>query len=274
MEFLPDFESFLEIWIALYGRSEGYSVAGICNQFWRADRQHSIARRAIFDVAPSRFPIQVKPLLRLLRVMTGSGFLDTDPWYIADTSQDHVLSEDRDLCAGSFVYQYLLKLSSYTKVVAISVYWSTRSLREANRAFWGVIHLHHPDKGTNPLRGTRNLCRRRWFQPTTQRASKSLAPCGRNTLDSPSFTHSCTYYGPSNVGGATGYSQGIISAPLLQPSKNSHRTHTRLLGGSSIVVYAVDRHSQLLPWSQALCKIQLKAEKGRPTRCFPSPVWP
>jgi hypothetical protein len=41
---LPDFDSFVEIWIALYGRSEGHSVAGICNQFWRANWQHGIAR--------------------------------------------------------------------------------------------------------------------------------------------------------------------------------------------------------------------------------------
>jgi len=126
----------VEIWIALYGRSEGHSVAGICNQFWRADWQHGIARRAIFDVARSRFPIQVKPLLRLLQAMTGSGFLDTDPWYIADTSQDYILSEDRDLC-GSFVYQYFLKLSSYTQVVPISACTGPHALYERQTERFG-----------------------------------------------------------------------------------------------------------------------------------------
>ncbi len=44
-------------------------------------------------------------------------------------SQDHVLSEDRDLC-GNFVYQYFLKLSSYTQVVPISACTGPHALYE------------------------------------------------------------------------------------------------------------------------------------------------
>ena len=55
------------------------SVAGICTQFSQSDWNHGISRRSIFDVASLRYPVHVKPLLRLLRAMTGVGFLDTDP---------------------------------------------------------------------------------------------------------------------------------------------------------------------------------------------------
>ena len=74
----------VELWIALFGRSESASVAGICRQFWEADWAQGIARRAIFDVARVRFPIQSQSLIRLLRSMTASGFLDTDPLSTAD----------------------------------------------------------------------------------------------------------------------------------------------------------------------------------------------
>lgn len=126
----------MEIWIALYGRSESYSVVGICNQFWRADWHHGITRRAIFDVARSRFPVQVKPLLRLLRAMTGSGFLDTDPLYISDFGQGTLLSEDRDMC-DRFVYHYFLKLSSYTQVVPISACSGPHALYEKQTERFG-----------------------------------------------------------------------------------------------------------------------------------------
>lgn len=33
MELIPDFDSLVEIWIALFGRSESRSVVGVCRQF-------------------------------------------------------------------------------------------------------------------------------------------------------------------------------------------------------------------------------------------------
>ncbi|KAF9535154.1 hypothetical protein CPB83DRAFT_781281 [Crepidotus variabilis] len=142
VELLPDFEAFVEIWIALFGRSESHSVAGICHQFWRHDWHHGIARRAILDVARSRFPVQVKPLLRLLRAMSGSGFLDTDPLYIADSGQEGALSEDRDLC-DRFIYHYLSKLPSYTQVIPISACNGPHALYEKQtERFGGTSNAH------------------------------------------------------------------------------------------------------------------------------------
>jgi nuclear pore complex protein Nup188 len=59
---------------------------------------------SIFDVASLCFPVHVKPLLRLLRAMTGVGFLD-------NITAVYVQDEDRYLC-DRFVYHYLIKLLS------------------------------------------------------------------------------------------------------------------------------------------------------------------
>ncbi|KAF8887259.1 hypothetical protein CPB84DRAFT_1837740 [Gymnopilus junonius] len=124
VEQIPDFEGFVEVWIALFGRSESLSVSGICAQFWQTDWHHGISRRAIFDVARSRFPIQVRPLLRLLRVLTGVGFLDTDSLY-----QLEPLSPDRELC-DRFVYHYMSRLSTYSQVIPVSACTGAHALYE------------------------------------------------------------------------------------------------------------------------------------------------
>ena len=136
VELFSDLEGFMEIWIALYGRSESSSVAAICDQFWAADWNHGIARRAIFDAARSRFPIQVKPLFRLLRAMSGTGFLDTDPLYVAESPQDKVLSEGRNMCSR-FVYHYFLKLPSYSQIVPVSACTGPQALYERQTERFG-----------------------------------------------------------------------------------------------------------------------------------------
>ncbi|KAF8165907.1 nucleoporin subcomplex protein binding to Pom34-domain-containing protein [Crassisporium funariophilum] len=136
VELIPDFDALVEVWIALFGRSESLSVTGICTQFWRSDWHHGIARRAIFDVARSRFPIHVKPLLRLLRSMTGVGFLDTDPLYTADYAQEDIIPEDRELC-DRFVFHYMFKLSTYSQVIPISACTGAHALYERQAERFG-----------------------------------------------------------------------------------------------------------------------------------------
>ncbi|KAK0505757.1 hypothetical protein EDD18DRAFT_1455195 [Armillaria luteobubalina] len=119
VENIPDFDSFVDVWIALFGRSESRSVAGICSQYWQFDWEYGPARRAIFDVARSRFPIQVRPLVRLARAMTASGFLDTDPLCTPDETQAVLgLTEDRDLC-DRHVFFFLENLPTYSQVIPL-----------------------------------------------------------------------------------------------------------------------------------------------------------
>ncbi|GJE87499.1 nucleoporin subcomplex protein binding to Pom34-domain-containing protein [Phanerochaete sordida] len=131
VELIPGFEGFVEVWIALFGRSESQSVSGICRQYWQSDWFHGSTRRAILDVARSRFPVQSKPLVRLLRAMTASGFLDTDPLATVDHSAegDPLTHEDRAVCAQS-VFLFLDKVPTYTQVIPVTACGGSQALYE------------------------------------------------------------------------------------------------------------------------------------------------
>jgi nuclear pore complex protein Nup188 len=130
VEMIPDFDGLVEVWITLFGRSESNTVAELCQQFWDGDFKRGIARRAIFDVARSRFPIQLKPLIRLLRAMTGSGFLDTDPLSTADHwIEGGELGFFREACDGA-VADYLDKLSTYSQVIPVNACTGANALYE------------------------------------------------------------------------------------------------------------------------------------------------
>ena len=122
VDLIPDYESLLEVWIALFSSPEVISVSSLCRQFWEADWRHSIARRAIVDVARSRFPVQYRPLIRLLRAMTGtgsSGFsADND---VADSGMvtESGQNEDSAVCSA-FVFHYFRQLPTYTQVLTPS----------------------------------------------------------------------------------------------------------------------------------------------------------
>ncbi|KAG2343590.1 hypothetical protein BDR05DRAFT_933045 [Suillus weaverae] len=123
VELIPDFDSLVEVWIALFGRSERQSIAGICRQFWQSDWRQGLARRAIFDVARTRFPIHFRPLVRLLRAMTASGFIDTDPLSTAASSSQPPADEsddgDREICSRH-VFYYMDKLPTFSLVIPLA----------------------------------------------------------------------------------------------------------------------------------------------------------
>ena len=115
VEEIPDFESFVEVWIALFGRSESLSITAICAQFWECDYPSILSHRAILDVARTRFPIQFRPLIRILRAMTAAGFLGTDPLSTADHAlEGEELTEAREICMRC-VFNYFQRLPTYTQ---------------------------------------------------------------------------------------------------------------------------------------------------------------
>ncbi|PCH40742.1 hypothetical protein WOLCODRAFT_99195 [Wolfiporia cocos MD-104 SS10] len=130
VELIPDYDALVEVWIAYYGRSEVSSISAICQQFWESDYAEGHARRAILDVARTRFPVQFRPLTRLLRSLTATGFMGSDPssatshTNIADTPE-----EGRRVC-GQHVYQYLSKLPTYTQVIPASACTGAHALYE------------------------------------------------------------------------------------------------------------------------------------------------
>ncbi|KAJ3787715.1 nucleoporin subcomplex protein binding to Pom34-domain-containing protein [Lentinula aff. detonsa] len=130
VETIPEFDLFVEVWVALFGRSESPSVTGICSQYWQADWQTGLARRAVFDVCRTRFPIRCGQLIRLLRSMTASGFLDTDPLSTADHSSNiDDLNGERELCARH-VFYYLEKLPTYSLIIPASACTGAHALYE------------------------------------------------------------------------------------------------------------------------------------------------
>ncbi|KDQ64046.1 hypothetical protein JAAARDRAFT_52048 [Jaapia argillacea MUCL 33604] len=130
VELVPDLDVLVEVWIALFSRSESASVTGICKQYWQNDWNRGIARRAIFDLARSRFPVQPRPLIRLLQAMTAFGFLDTDPLSTTDDPEgDFAVVEEREICSRH-VFSYLQKLPTYTQVVPISACTGAHALYE------------------------------------------------------------------------------------------------------------------------------------------------
>ncbi|KAI0306857.1 hypothetical protein B0F90DRAFT_1807609 [Multifurca ochricompacta] len=89
VELIPEFDTYIDVWVALLGQSETRS-------FWQYDMTKSKARRAILDVARSRFPVQFTPLLRLLGALTGGG--------VDYRQQGHSLLEARAQCAQEVSY--------------------------------------------------------------------------------------------------------------------------------------------------------------------------
>ncbi|KAJ7762365.1 nucleoporin subcomplex protein binding to Pom34-domain-containing protein [Mycena maculata] len=144
VESIPQFEEFTEVWIALFGRSESKSVALICAQYWESDWHVSSARRAIFDVARARFPIHFKPLIRLLRAMTGAGFLDTDPLCSTQEgpqTRPAAQASVRDTCARH-VFYYLETLSTFSQIVPAASSTGPHALYERQPERYG--HPHTP----------------------------------------------------------------------------------------------------------------------------------
>ena len=130
VELIPEFDTFIDVWVALLGQSETRSVIGLCQQFWQYDLTKSKARRAILDVPRSRFPVQFRPLFRLLGALTGSGFKDVDPLSSIDHRQhDHSLMEARAQCAQEVSY-FFENLPTYTQVVPTSACTGSHALYE------------------------------------------------------------------------------------------------------------------------------------------------
>ena len=109
VELIPDFEGLVDVWIALFGRSESFSVGGICAQSWQSDWNHGIARRAIFDVARSRFPNHVSSHSSSPPSHDGRRVSQHRRHLYAEYVHEDDIPEAQYLC-DRFVYHYLFKL--------------------------------------------------------------------------------------------------------------------------------------------------------------------
>lgn len=121
VEEIPSFESFLQVWTTLFEQSEAPTVAALCAQFWQEDwPKGGVARRAVLDVARARFPVHPRPLLQLLRALSGAGFRDADPLRATADGGPGPAAEapsaERTTCAEC-VFGFLDALSTFTQVI-------------------------------------------------------------------------------------------------------------------------------------------------------------
>ncbi|TFY76376.1 hypothetical protein EWM64_g7637 [Hericium alpestre] len=131
VEHIPDYDGLIEVWVSLFGRSESNVVLGLCLQFWQYDFERSPARRAILDVARARFPVQFRPLLRLLRAFTGAGFMNTDSLDNVDHRRhvEGALTEGHAFCAQK-VADFFDSLPTFTQIIPISACSGAHALYE------------------------------------------------------------------------------------------------------------------------------------------------
>ena len=135
LELIPGFETIVEVWVALFARGEVDSVVFICQQYWQSDYAIRLSRRAILDVARSRFPLQIQPFVRLLRSLTGYGFMSTDPLNVdSDRSGDtgrfaETYSPIRMICA-QHVSVFLDTIPTYTQLMPASACTGPHALYE------------------------------------------------------------------------------------------------------------------------------------------------
>jgi nuclear pore complex protein Nup188 len=138
LERVADFDTLVEVWLALFGRSEASVIRGISRQFWEYDLLVSRNRRAILDVARARFPIHFRPLLRILRSLTGAGFLDTDPLCGSHPSAVEGDSDggDVEVCARH-VFSYFAALPTFSQVIPVAACTGTHAMYEKMQERYG-----------------------------------------------------------------------------------------------------------------------------------------
>lgn len=113
MEYIDDFDGLMETFIMLFGAGEHISVAPLCAEFWQVDAQlESSNRRALLEIGRDRFPVQARPLVRILRSLTATGDFRGLEGYVTEREVDF----NRGGAAWA-VYQYFDKLTTLTQVI-------------------------------------------------------------------------------------------------------------------------------------------------------------
>src|SRR6266481_9373674 len=87
VEFIPNVEGLIEVWIVLFGTGEDAVTARLCRNYWDYDWKVTTTRHVIFDIACSWFPIHFRLLMRLLRATSGTGSLESSFVAAGDESQ-------------------------------------------------------------------------------------------------------------------------------------------------------------------------------------------
>lgn len=139
MEYLPDIDSFIDLWAELFGVGSTNTCTVIALQFWQYDFP-TPSGRALFDLARTRFPVLVRPMIELLRSMTGLGLSDLGLPLSQLTNENVEIS--RGECLKN-VTRFMGELSTYTMVLQQSGPMGFRTLWEVeNDAFGETVYVN------------------------------------------------------------------------------------------------------------------------------------
>ncbi|KAG9126133.1 hypothetical protein FRC07_004781, partial [Ceratobasidium sp. 392] len=105
--YMSDVDAFLEVVVKLFGSGEYNIVASLGRMYWTEDWVQSPKRQQLLQVAALRFPVQPRPLVRLLRALSGSG---------DDSTSNASGSEAREVCV-KHVYQYFAEMTGFAHVI-------------------------------------------------------------------------------------------------------------------------------------------------------------
>lgn len=118
MEYIENFDGLMEVWILLFGSGEWAAVAPLCAEFWQFDSKlESSSRRALLEIARDRFPVQSRPLIRILRSLTATGdFRGLEGFEHSAELKDNRIDFNRGGSAFA-VYEYFDTLTTLTQVI-------------------------------------------------------------------------------------------------------------------------------------------------------------
>ncbi|EPQ30590.1 uncharacterized protein PFL1_02114 [Pseudozyma flocculosa PF-1] len=121
-EFLPDFDALVALWEAAFGSGvatelsptalEG--IAALCVQFWEIDAHHD-SRCATIDTARRRWPVSFRPLLRLVKALTGNARPDALESWPSSLQAGARSPPVEQACAAAF--QFLAQVPTFAQVL-------------------------------------------------------------------------------------------------------------------------------------------------------------
>ncbi|KAN0064981.1 hypothetical protein ACQY0O_002039 [Thecaphora frezii] len=121
-EFLPNLDALIALWEAAFGSGvatelsptalEG--IAALCVQFWEVD-SHYDSRCATVDTARRRWPVSFRPLLRLIKALTGNARVDALGAWPSSLHIGARSSAVEQACGSAF--QFLAQLPTFAHVL-------------------------------------------------------------------------------------------------------------------------------------------------------------
>ncbi|PWY97957.1 hypothetical protein BCV70DRAFT_208250 [Testicularia cyperi] len=121
-EFLPNFDALVHLWEAAFGSGIALElspsaidgVAALCDQFWQIDSRYE-SRCTTLDTARRRWPVSFRPLVRLMRALSGHARVDALASWPSLLDEKPRSEVEERACAA--VFEFLANLPTYAQVL-------------------------------------------------------------------------------------------------------------------------------------------------------------